>query len=128
MSKKERHVYSMQDSPDRKHAYIFNIIRDQENQEIVVESIWIVVQLHGQESKIIINLQHIAEDIWDKPHKAAPESLNKMIDEEFNELSEEVNKAVNQDLLSAAERANLQYPQSFDDIIKQINSKFNGKS
>lgn len=123
----ERHVYKIQEG-DKHQLYVFNI--DRVGNRITLKSIWILVIHNGLESKIILNIPGLMDNMAvDGENKATPEA-NRVLEELFSDMilaagSDLVTTAIEDDdvaeLLNAHDKAEIIHHETFDDILARLN-------
>jgi hypothetical protein len=67
--KKEQHIYKIQDETDdsKGQVYVFNVTRH--DNTITIDSIWMVVIHNGLETKVVLNIPGILDQILVEPHE-----------------------------------------------------------
>jgi len=131
---KEQHVYKIVDDNDssRGQVYVFNITRHKN--KITIDSIWMVVIHSGLESKVVLNMPGIIEQILLNPQDTSgiktKETLNtwfsdmKLANEDL--IGVDVDDSIDtMELLEAADKAAILHDSKYDDIISELTS---GKS
>lgn len=81
--KKEQHIYKIQDE-DKGIVYVFNVTRREKS--ISLESIWLVV-IHNQlETKLVLDIPGIVNEILLSPEQAAEPSATNIIKQWFGDM------------------------------------------
>lgn len=127
---REYHFIKTPDTVGYEQALVAAVVRDEIEQTISVDSIYILTTVHGSEIKSKINVENMFELIANKPGGNIPKHLyNRMYDqleglideEEIKENEEEIiEQDVTRKLILASEKASTVHPiiTDFDEIIK----------
>lgn len=123
----ERHVYKIEDG-DKQQLYVFNIER--EDNKITLKSIWLLIIHNGLETKIILNIPGLMDQMAaDAFNKATPEA-NRVLNDLFSDMvmvtgDELVSTNMENDevaeLLNAHDKAEIIHSETFDDILARLN-------
>ena len=127
----ERHVFKIQDEEgDRHQLYVFNIERT--DNKITLKSIWLLVIHNGLETKIILNIPGLMEQMADDMgNKATPEA-NRVLESLFKDMvlaadgdlvSTQIEEDPTTELLDAAQKAEKIHNETFDDILARLNER-----
>jgi len=127
---KEQHVYKIQDEADdsKGQVYVFNITRHKN--KITIDSIWMVVIHNGLETKVVLNIPGILEQILDNPEDTSDiktkATLNtwfgdmKLASEELIGVDMDEYDIDTVDLLEAADKAAILHDTKYQDIIDEL--------
>ena len=130
--KKEQHVYKIHDG-DKGQVYVFNITRHKD--KITIDSIWMVVIHNGLETRIILNIPGIMDQILVEPHENTDQSTKALLDSWFGDMELAAEDLIEVDmdeyeidtvdLLEAADKAAILHDSKYNDLINEL---LNGKS
>jgi hypothetical protein len=127
--KNEFHYFGTQTDDGNTQGFFFKVSRESSGagedyqEEIGIEEIWVVNQVNNKEVKCVMKLPAILDAICEGNNQLTGAALHhalKMFEDTRDKIT---NNEPIDPFIDGIERANLEHPQDFDEVIKSILNK-----